>query len=257
RIIARILGLPEADIPEFTRAVYTAIQGVSITKPEVMAEAGIAMTALMRYVGDLLAARRARPEEDFLTEYVARTGESDLDAEEIRAQIVTLIIAGSDTTRAALTATLSRLLQEPGEWQRLTADPAAHVEGAVAEGLRTEPVIGAFARVLTRRVEMEGYRLEEGTVVGSVSLTALRDPAIYTDPDRFDITRQDHPRLHPIFGAGPHRCLGEALARAELEEALGVIAREAPNTRLIGPPAELRGLGAVRRIFGMETALRA
>ena len=86
-------------------------------------------------------------------------------------------------------------------------------------------------------------------------IAALRDPAIYADPDRFNITSKDHPALHPAFGGGGHRCLGEALARVEIDETLSVLAELAPNARLIGPVPTLRGLTGVRGINGMTVAL--
>ncbi|WP_161861318.1 cytochrome P450 [Algicella marina] len=257
RIVAGILGLPDADIPAFTRRVYSAIRGLSIQRSENIAATTEDTRHLLAYVAELLADRRRTPQDDFLSQYVARTAESPLSEAEVRAQIVTLILAGSDTTRAALTAILSRLLHTPDQWSLLKDDPDRHLQGAVAEGLRLEPVIGSYARVTTRQLELEGYHLPAGTIVGPLSLTALRDPEIYADPDTMDITRRDHPRLHPIFGAGPHRCLGEALARIELEEALRVIATEAPETTCIGPPAELRGLGAVREVVGMTVEFAA
>ena len=79
-------------------------------------------------------------------------------------------------------------------------------------------------------------------------LTSLRDPQVYADPDRFDVFRSDHPRLHPVFGSGPHRCLGEILARIELEEALKALARQLPHLAMDGPPPVMRGYGAVRSI---------
>jgi hypothetical protein len=84
-------------------------------------------------------------------------------------------------------------------------------------------------------------------------VSALRDPEVYKNPDTFDIHRTDHPKWHPIFGAGAHRCLGEALARAELEEALAAIAKLAPNTRLVGSPPKLSHLG-LRQVDQMMVA---
>jgi cytochrome P450 len=81
-------------------------------------------------------------------------------------------------------------------------------------------------------------------------LSVLRDPDVYADPDRFNIHRNDHPRWHPIFGAGAHRCVGEALARAEMEETLAVIARLAPKTCLVGDFPRLAS-GAIRQIGPM------
>ena len=80
----------------------------------------------------------------------------------------------------------------------------------------------------------------------------MRDPARYHEPDRFDIRRQDHPERHPVFGGGTHRCLGEALARAELEEGLAAVAERLPNLELNGAAPVLMGHSGIRRITGMS-----
>jgi len=85
-------------------------------------------------------------------------------------------------------------------------------------------------------------------------LSAMRDERLYADPFKFDIFRADHPRWHAAFGTGAHRCLGEALARAELEECLAAIARLAPDTKLLRAPV-VRGLNGIRRIDQMRVAL--
>ena len=109
-------------------------------------------------------------------------------------------------------------------------------------------------RIALRDIELDGYLVPAGTPIAVSLLSALRDPDVYSDPDRFDITRTDHPRWHPIFGGGAHRCVGEALARAELEEALAAIARLAPNTTLVGDFPRLAP-GAIRQIDQMRVAL--
>lgn len=81
----------------------------------------------------------------------------------------------------------------------------------------------------------------------------MRDPDVYADPDAFNINRQDHPRWHPIFGAGAHRCVGEALAKAEMEETLATIARLAPDTELVGDFPKLAP-GAIRQVGTMQVA---
>ena len=85
----------------------------------------------------------------------------------------------------------------------------------------------------------------------SVSIiSSLRDPEVYAEPERFDIFRTDHPRWTPAFGAGAHRCAGEALARVELEETLASIARLAPDTVLVGDAPKLAP-GAIRTVGRM------
>ena len=105
-------------------------------------------------------------------------------------------------------------------------------------------------------IEIDGYRIPAGTPIAVSLLSALRDPDVYANPEAFDITRTDHPRWHPIFGGGAHRCVGEALAKAEMEEPLGVIARLAPHTTLIGEVPKLQP-GAIRQVGAMQVAFAA
>ncbi|WP_158965237.1 cytochrome P450 [Chachezhania sediminis] len=250
-VIASIIGAPEGEVELVARHVYSAIRGLSLVKEEVWLEANADMAALAAYVERLIASRRAKGADDFLTRFLDRVEGGPLDEAEIRTQIMVLVLAGSDTTRGALTSTVSQLMQNRDQWQMLVADPDRWVPAAVSEGLRYDPVIGSLARILTERHSVAGYDLPAGTFIGACMLTSLRDPAVYADPHRFDITRTDHPKLHPIFGGGPHRCLGEALARLELEEALKALVRLAPDMELESPPARLRGYGATRALTPM------
>lgn len=252
QVIAAIVGAPEADIPFFAEHVYSAIRGLSLVSDEVRAESTRDMGRLADYMEDLIAERRTRPVDDLLTAFLDRVRGGPLDENEVRAQMLGLLVAGSDTTRGALTATVSHLLRNPEQWAMLVDDPERWAGPAVSEGLRFDPVIGSLARFTTEPREIDGILFPADTLIAVSMLTALRDPDIYADPDRFDITRTDHPRLHPVFGGGPHRCLGEALARIELEEALKALARHVPEMELVGEPARLRGYGAVREISGMR-----
>lgn len=255
KIIAAIVGAPEDDAEQFGAYVYSAIRGLSLVSEQVRAESDRDMAALTEYVGKLLADRHRNPKADFMTSYLEKVADGPLDDTEIRAQMVGLVLAGSDTTRGALTATVSQLLQHPDQWAMLVRDPDTHAAGAVSEGLRFDPVIGSLARITTETREVHGYRLPADTFVSGSMLMALRDPDVYAAPDQFDITRQDHPRWHPVFGGGPHRCLGEALARIELEEALKALATLVPEMNLSGPPPRLRGYGAVRTLSPMSVQM--
>lgn len=247
-VIGAMLGVPDADMPDFARHVYSAIRGLSLVSPEVRAESDADMAYLLDRVGGLIETRRDTPDGGIVSYYLDRVTGGDLSEMEILAQMVGLVVAGSDTTRGALTATVSQLLQNPAQWALLKEDPEKWVSGAVSEGLRFDPVIGSIGRITVEQHEIEGVSIPPDTLISASMLTALRDPDIYAEPDRFDISRDDHPRLHPVFGGGPHRCLGEALARIELEEALKAVARMAPDMALLGEPARLRGYGAVRTV---------
>lgn len=254
-VIGAMLGVPDADMPDFARHVYSAIRGLSLVSPEVRAESDADMAYLLDRVGGLIETRRETPDGGIVSYYLDRVTGGELSEMEILAQMVGLVVAGSDTTRGALTATVSHLLQNPAQWALLKEDPEKWVSGAVSEGLRFDPVIGSIGRITVERHEIEGVSIPPDTLISASMLTALRDPDIYADPDHFDISRDDHPRLHPVFGGGPHRCLGEALARIELEEALKAVARMAPEMALVGEPARLRGYGAVRKVSAFKVRM--
>ena len=256
-MIADILGAPEGDVPHFANLVYSAMRILGNRSDEVMAEAAEDIGRLDAYVADLLAARRADPREDFLSRYAADVADADLDDQEVRTQIVTLILAGSDTTRMSLASTVSQPLQHPEQWADFATDPEELKAAVAAEGLRYDPVIGSLPRVAIADFALDDVEVKAGAVLAPMVVAALRDPQVYAAPDRFDIHRRDHPRYHPVFGAGVHRCLGEALARAELEESLAELVSLAPGARLAGPPPVLRGLSGARGISDMKVSLSA
>ncbi len=99
----------------------------------------------------------------------------------------------------------------------------ALVPGAVAESLRYEPAVASFMRVTLEDIDLDGCVVPRDRMVSLSTLAAMRDPAVYSDPDTFDIRRADQSRRHLVFGRGAHRCLGEVLAMVELEEGLAAL----------------------------------
>jgi len=254
RIIADILGIPRSDLPVFMRWIADTAASLGFIDLSRRTQIEESLVEFNAYVDDLLNDRRKAPREDFLTDYVQTTArDGALSEAEIRTQVLGLILAGSDTTRGSLCMTLAHLLRHPDQWRAFCADPDELKKGVVAEGLRYDPIISGIPRVALRELEIDGFSIPAGTPIAVSLLSALRDPDIYADPDRFDIRRSDHPRWHPIFGGGAHRCVGEALAKAELEETLAVIARLAPNTALIGDIPRLAP-GAIRQVGAMQVA---
>ena len=144
-------------------------------------------------------------------------------------------------------------MQRRPQWEALGSDPAL-VPGAVLEGLRFEPPVGAIGRVVTAPVEIDGVALKPGTVVNLSILSGQRDETVFAEPDVFDIERRDHPRWSLSFGHGAHRCVGEALARAEMEEALIALSQRLPGLRLAGDPPIAKGHTGIRGITGMRVA---
>jgi cytochrome P450 len=253
-VISQVLGLQEEDIPQFTRWVSSISRAFSLafTKDDIpdMEDAAHNLTA---YVQKLLTHRRATPRLDFLSSYVLGVDEADrLTPIEVVSQIVTVIIGGSDTTRSALAIAVNLLLQYREQWEAVCTGDMKLIAAAVSESLRFEPAVGSTPRFTLADIEIAGYLVPAGSVLSLSTLSALRDPALYTDPDGFNIRRADHPRRHLAFGGGAHRCLGEALARAELEEALAVLAERLPTLQLTGEPLRVFGHAGIRRISGMR-----
>ena len=153
--------------------------------------------------------------------------------------ITVLIFGGQDTTQCQIACAVATFLAHPEQWQRLGADPGV-AASAVEEVLRYEPAGSGSPRIATEDVRLHDLELEAGTIALPSGPAANRDPDVYAEPDRFDIARVPaQPNL--TFGGGEHYCLGAALARAELQEALPVLARRLGPIAAAGPTIWRRG----------------
>jgi cytochrome P450 len=253
RLIGHILGMPSDDIPFFTELVYatTRVFSFRFTAEELP---GIESSArqLMDYTARLASARRAAPRDDFLSHYLAAADrDGGISPLEILIQLLFVIIAGSDTTRGALAVQTAQLLQHRKQWEAVCRDTSL-VPGAVAEALRIEPSVASVSRFAIEDIELDGYVLKAGQFMTLSTMSAMRDEEVFEAPDTFDIFRTSRQRWHPVFGAGAHRCLGEALARAELEEGLAALTARIPRLQLRGEPPDIRGHVSVRRVGAMR-----
>ncbi|MBX7434807.1 cytochrome P450 [Mycobacterium sp. Y57] len=186
------------------------------------------------YIDDLVEARRGALGDDLLSELVRVEDEGDrLDADELRMLVAGLLIAGTDTTRNQVAAAVHALSEYPDQWALLAEEPGL-AQAAAEEVIRHSPVVFGMLRTATVDVELAGVTIPAGTLVLANLASANRDPAVFDDPDRLDITR---PRSAPAltFGGGMHYCLGSHLARLEVAEGLAVMAGRMRNIRIDGP----------------------
>jgi cytochrome P450 len=233
-IICALLGAPRRDWHLFTRwaADVNTVFGADVAENQDRILG--AWSELDAYLEDLIAARRVDPGDDLLTELIAAEDDGDrLSHDELRNLALILLNAGTDTTRNQLAAAVQVLADHPDQW-RLLADRPDLARAAVEEVIRCHPIVHNVLRIAVVDVEFAGMRFPAGTFVLGNTAAANRDPAVFPDPDRFDITRAD--AAAPLtFGGGVHYCLGAHLARVELAEALSVLARRMPNLRRTGP----------------------
>ncbi|MFG3291975.1 cytochrome P450 [Streptomyces sp. NPDC048179] len=153
-----------------------------------------------------------------------------LELSEVASNAAVLMFGGIETTEAMITNALLHLLQNPGQLA-LVQDDSSLLDGAVEESLRLEPGAAVVDRYATRDTVLGSAAIRRGDLV-SVSLTgANRDPAVFTDPDRFDVRRAEA-RLQLAFAHGPHHCLAAHLARLETRIALQYLLRRLPGLRL-------------------------
>ncbi|MCF1450534.1 cytochrome P450 [Agrobacterium vitis] len=253
--IASVLGLPSQDAPFFTRLVYKVSRCLSPSwRKEDFAEIEASAIELQDYVRAVVADSSRRISDDFLSCYLTAAREQGAlsPIEEIM-QLVLLILAGSDTTRTAMVMLTALLLQNPAVWSSLCRDQSG-VAAAVEEGLRFEPPVGSFPRLALEDIDLDGYVLPKGSLLALSIMSGLRDERHYERPELFDVARKQM-RWHLGFGAGVHRCLGEALARVELQEGLRTILRRAPNLAVTGDSSRMMGHGGIRRATGMTVKL--
>jgi cytochrome P450 len=190
--------------------------------------------ALDDYLEDMIARRRHTLTDDLISELIrAEDDGQKLDHDELLSLAVALLGAGTDTTRHQLAAAVDLLCDQPDQWALLGEQPEL-VPRAVEEAMRHRPITFALPRIATEDLELAGVRIPAGTIVFANTAAANRDPAAFSDPDRFDITR-DNTVGTLSFGNGAHYCLGSHLARLELTQALTVMAQRMPNLRRTGP----------------------
>ncbi|MDG4666481.1 cytochrome P450 [Mycobacterium sp. 236(2023)] len=193
-----------------------------------------AWRALEGYLDDMVANRRESLTDDLLSDMMRAEIEGDrLSHQELLTLAATLLMAGTDTTRNQLAAAVDVFCDHPDQWSLLASHPEL-APTAVEEVMRYSPVIFTTLRVAVEDVDLAGHTVPAGTLVIANTASANRDPAVYPEPDRFDITC-DGATAMLTFGGGVHYCLGAHLARIELAEALTTMARRMPKIRRDGP----------------------
>ncbi|MGH4006819.1 MAG: cytochrome P450 [Pseudonocardiaceae bacterium] len=223
-VMCDLLGVPAADAGIFAR--WTTDLGLVFTistYPDALDRVRTALAGLRGYVADLIAGQRDERVDDVISLLLAaqRAGHpiTDQDIEDL---VVGLLFAGHDTTRNQFGQAMVTWCEHPAQWDRLGGHPDL-APSAVDEVLRWRTAVPTAFRFAYEPVDYQGLHIPTGTFVMLCLQSAHHDPRVFAAPERFDIARTTGPLLQ-TFGAGPHYCLGTALARAEFIRAFRALA---------------------------------
>ena len=223
-IICELLGAPPQDWKLFSSwatDIFRIFNNNLVEDLPLIMRAGDELT---QYVTEMIAERRADPRDDLLSDLIAIEEEGDrLSTEEMTMLAQAVLMAGTDTTRNQLACSVALFSEHPEQWALLAENPEL-APRAVEESMRYLGAVRGTARIASEDIVFRDVLFPQGTLVSTSLAGANRDPDAFDDPDVFDITRERE-TAQMTFGAGIHHCMGAALARAELQEALPLLAR--------------------------------
>ncbi|MEY2396854.1 MAG: hypothetical protein QOJ00_28 [Actinomycetota bacterium] len=227
-IICELLGAPKQDWKLFSNwatDIFRIFNNDIENDAPKIAAAGEELDA---YVRELIAQRRADPADDLLSDMIAAEEEGDrMSTDELVMMSEAVLMAGTDTTRNQLACSVALFTEHPEQWALLAEQPEL-APRAVEESMRVLGAVGGTARIASEDIEYRDVLFPKGTIVGTSLANANLDDDVFADPFTFDITREaGSPQM--TFGSGIHFCMGANLARAELQEALPLLAQRMPN----------------------------
>jgi cytochrome P450 len=227
-IICELLGAPPQDWKLFSSWATDIFRIFNNNLAEDLPLIVRAGNELTEYVTEMIAERRADPRDDLLSDLIAIEEEGDrLSTEEMTMLAQAVLMAGTDTTRNQLACSVALFSEHPEQWALLAQNPEL-APRAVEESMRYLGAVRGTARIASEDIVFRNVLFPRGTLVSTSLAGANRDPEAFDDPDVFDITRERE-TAQMTFGAGIHHCMGAALARAELQEALPLLARRMPG----------------------------
>ena len=233
-IICELLGAPKEDWQLFSRWAGDILE---IFSQDVIDKIDLIMRTqdeLGEYTRGLIAERRSKPADDLLTDLIAAEEAGDkLTTDELVMMVNAVIVGGTDTTRNQLGCAVALFAQHPDQWALLAEKPEL-APRAVEEAMRYFGAVRGTARFASCDIEYRDVLFPTGTFMAVALADANRDPVVFSEPDAFDITSEAPGQPQMTFGSGIHYCLGAALARAELQEALPLLAQRMPKLAIDG-----------------------
>jgi cytochrome P450 len=233
RVIMDLFAIPAKDRKDFQQWSNDAVGLFGITTQDDVQEVAKRTNAgnvnLFEYLKRFAAERRVKPGSDMLSTMIHAQEEGRLDEDELISNALLIVVAGHVTTVDQLANGVHALLTHPEQLAKLKEDPSL-IKSAVEEILRFVPSVPFIHRIATEDIELRGHTIQRGQVVFLGMAAANRDPSVFPEPDRFDITRQNN--KHLAFAFGPHACIGATLARYDMEFGIGRLVDRMADLRL-------------------------
>ena len=232
-VIAEMLGVPPEDRDRFklwSDDLAKFMEGVGPKWIEAAQRANQTALELTDYLGNLFVSRCELPKDDLISALVAVEEQGDrLSEQELYGMCSFILEAGHETTTGLIANGLLAFLEHPDQMKQLNNDPTL-IESAVEECLRYDSSIQRISRVATQDFQFDGKSIQQGQRLWAMQGAANRDPAQFSDPDHFNICRNDN--QHVAFGYGTHHCVGAPLARLEAQLAFTTLLERLPKLRL-------------------------
>jgi len=229
RVLCRFVGIPDGVQAELRRWTHDVglIFGYNVEEHRLRIET--ALRSLHEFIDELVEERRRAPTGDLLSALIAAEESGELlSGPELEAMVITLMAAGHGTVQHQLGQAVSAFMAHPQQWRLLAAEPALAAQAADEVVRYCPSSLLGLPRIAKVDVEVNGVGFAAGACILPITGSANRDALVFEDADSFDISRKRAPHL--TYGGGIHYCLGAAMARVELQEALPLLA-----SRLLEP----------------------
>ena len=228
-VIARMMGVPPEDRP-YVRQLAEKLLYIGRGEYDRMPILTDGMKGMLEYVSPLVDERIVKPGDDFISVLAGGEKKGVFTRHQVLVNTSLLLLAGHETTINLLCNGTLAFMQHRDQWELFKEDPAGRAKWATEECLRYDAPVKSIQRLASQDLEMRDKVMHKEDRIRWFISSANRDPNVFADPDRFDITRQPNP--HVAFGNGVHHCLGATLARVEGQEVFKALAERFPRLQV-------------------------
>ena len=225
-VIAQMMGVPAEDRP-YVRQLAEKLLYIGRGEYDRMPILTEGMKGMVEYVSPLVDERIVRPGDDFISVLASGEKKGVFTRHQVLVNTSLLLLAGHETTINLICNGTLSFIQHPDQWALYKKDPAGRAKWATEECLRYDAPVKSIQRLASQDLEMRDKVMRKDDRIRWFISSANRDPNVFADPEKFDITRQPNP--HVAFGNGVHHCLGATLARVEGQEVFKALAERFPD----------------------------